>query len=122
MTFAKNALDIPSSELEEAVLGMPTAQSLGGDITVRKEIFFTDEDHGIISGTWEIEPSQSRWEFTDRGEVVTIISGHMTVQQDGEEPVELTAGTTAVYPLGWKGVWTAHELTRKVFVIYQRRS
>lgn len=122
MTFSKVALSIPSSELEESLLGQPTAEPLDGPIKVRKEIFLSDTVNGITSGTWECEPGRSRWEFTERGEVVQIIAGRMTVTEDGGEPVELSAGTTAIYPIGWKGEWEVHETIRKVFVIFQRRA
>lgn len=120
MTIHKNAFNISSADLEESLLGLPTAQPLGGDITVRKEVFFVDESHGITSGTWESEPGRSRWEFTDRGEIIQVLSGRMTVQRDGEEPVELNPGDTAIFELGWKGEWTVHERFRKVFVIFNR--
>lgn len=122
MTIHKVALNIPSSALEESKLALPTAQPLEGEITVRKEVFFTDPAHGIISGTWESEPGHSRWEFTERGEIIQVLAGRMTVVEDGGEPEELSAGSTAIFPLGWKGEWTVHERFRKVFVIYQRRS
>lgn len=121
MTFNIVALDIPSAELEEAPLGQPTAEPLEGEILVRKRVFFTDEEHGIISGTWESEPGVSRWEFLQRGEIIQVLSGRMTVHEDGGEPVELTPGMTAIFPLGWSGVWTVHERLRKMFVIFQRR-
>ena len=52
----------------------------------------------------------------------------MTVQEDGgeavkltagEEPVELTAGSSCIFPIGWQGVWTVHETLRKVFTVYR---
>ena len=43
----------------------------------------------------------------------------MTVQRDGEEGVELSAGSSAVFELGWSGTWTVHETLRKVFVVYR---
>lgn len=121
MTFAINALSIPASDLEESLLGQPTAEPLDGEIKVRKQVFLNDTKNGITSGTWECEPGKSRWEFTTRGEVVQIIAGRMTVTQDGEEPVELVAGSTAIYPIGWKGIWEVHDTIRKVFVIFQNR-
>lgn len=122
MTIHKNANSIPSAELAESLLGQPTAQPLDGDITVRKEVFFVDEPHGITSGTWESEPGRSRWEFTDRGEIIQVLSGTMTVQRDGEQPVLLQPGDTVIFELGWKGEWTVHERFRKMFVIFARRS
>ena len=118
MTINKRAAEMAASELTEKPLAQPTAEPLSGDITVRGQVFFQDEERKITSGTWECEPGQSRWEFLTRGEVIHILSGRMTVQQDGEEAVELSAGSDAVFPVGWTGVWTVHETLRKVYVIY----
>lgn len=113
------AADLEHEDLKEQPLGQPTAEPLSGDITTRSQAFFTSDDSRIISGTWECEPGASRWEFLERGEVVHIISGSMTVQRDGEEPVLLTPGTSAVFPIGWTGTWTVNETLRKVYVIYR---
>jgi len=43
----------------------------------------------------------------------------MTVHEDGGEPVTLTVGSSCIFPIGWKGVWTVHETLRKVFVVYR---
>ncbi|MFT5258805.1 MAG: putative cupin superfamily protein [Saprospiraceae bacterium] len=118
MTITYRAAEIAASELAEKPLSLPTASPLSGDITVRGQVFFKDEDRDITSGTWECEPGASRWEFETRGEVIYVLSGSMTVQRDGEEAVELTAGSSAVFPLGWCGIWTVHETLRKVYVIY----
>ena len=39
--------------------------------------------------------------------------------EDGGEAVELTAGSSCIFPIGWKGVWTVRETLRKVFVVYR---
>jgi hypothetical protein len=43
----------------------------------------------------------------------------MVCTEDGEEPVELTAGSTALFPLGWRGEWDVTQTLRKVFAIYR---
>jgi len=118
MTTTFRANEISAADLAESLLGAPTATPLSGDIIVRKQIFFTSDDSRIVSGTWESEPGESRWEFLTRGEIIYVLSGRMTVQRDGEDAVEITAGTSVVFPLGWTGTWTVHETLRKVFVIY----
>jgi uncharacterized cupin superfamily protein len=118
MTVTFRSTAIPSAELTESRLAPPSAEPISGEITVRSRVFFTEETKGIVSGTWESEPGTARWEFLTRGEVITVISGRMTVTRDGEGPVELTAGDTAYFPIGWTGTWTVHERLRKVFVVY----
>ena len=119
MTITYRAAEIPAADLAEKPLGQPSAEPLTGEILTRSEVFFTSADDKILSGTWECEPGASRWEFLQRGEIIHVLSGRMTVQSDGEEGVELSAGSSAVFELGWCGVWTVHETLRKVFVVYR---
>ena len=85
----------------------------------RSLVPFVSEDGKTLCGTWECEPGASRWEFLERGEFIHVLSGRMTVLQDDGEPVELTAGSSAVFPLGWTGTWTVHETLRKVFTVFR---
>jgi uncharacterized cupin superfamily protein len=117
MTISFRALEIPAYELTEKPLGQPSAEPLTGEILTRAQVFLDNET--VTSGTWECEPGASRWEFTTRGEVIYVIKGSMTVHEDGDEPVLLTVGSSCIFPIGWKGVWTVHETLRKVFVVYR---
>ena len=119
VTITYRAGEIPAADLAEKPLGQPSAEPLTGEITTRSQVFFTSADDKIVSGTWECEPGASRWEFTTRGEIIHVLSGRMTVARDGEEGVELTPGSSAVFELGWQGTWTVHETLRKVFVVYR---
>jgi uncharacterized protein len=119
MTITFRAAETPAADLTEKLLGQPSAEPLSGDIMTRSHVFFTSADERILSGTWECEPGASRWEFTARGEVIYVLSGAMTVEQDGGQPVHLTAGSSAVFELGWCGTWTVTETIRKVFVVYK---
>jgi uncharacterized cupin superfamily protein len=120
VTTTFRAAELATEQFTESLLAPPSAQPLSGDITVRAYIAYTSEDGSITSGSWESEPGEARWEFTDRGEFIQVVEGRMTVHEDGREPVELTAGTAALFPIGWKGTWTVHEKLRKVFVVYTR--
>ena len=120
MTIVIKAAELTADELTESRLGPPSAQPVdGAEIVVRSAVKFKSEDGQIIAGVWESEPGASRWEFDTRGELITVLSGRMTVLEDGGEPAEITAGSTAYFPLGWHGVWTVHETLRKVYVVYK---
>ena len=84
MTVTFRSFDSPT-ELDESVLGPASAKP--GDITVRGRAFSADDTEGIASGTRESEPGISRWEFLTRGEVITVVSGRMSVARDGDGPV-----------------------------------
>jgi uncharacterized cupin superfamily protein len=119
MTVTFQAAALSAKDLVEKPLGQPSAEPLTGEILTRSAIAFTSDDKKILSGTWECEPGTSRWEFLERGEIIYVISGRMSVTKDGEEAVELSAGTSAVFPIGWQGIWSVHETLRKVFVVYK---
>ena len=116
-TFTASTLTFTSDEAKP--LGQPTAEPLTGAITTRARVLGEDLDGRIKTGTWECEVGRSRWEFTDRGEFIHVLSGSMVCTEDGHEPVELTAGSTAVFPLGWRGEWDVTQTLRKVFTIYR---
>ncbi|MDJ0459854.1 cupin domain-containing protein [Arthrobacter sp. NQ7] len=118
MTIAFRAADLNASDLEESLLAPPSATPLSGDITVRSRRAFESEDGRIASGTWETETGLSRWEFLNKGEIIHVLSGKMSVQRDGGDEVLLSAGDTAYFPIGWTGTWNVHERLRKVFVVY----
>ena len=117
MTLTNRPLDAP--DLDEKALGLPSAEPLSGEILVRSRVDFATDERDVISGVWESDPGTSRWEFLTRGEIIHVVAGRMTVRRDGEDAVEITAGTTAYFPIGWCGVWTVHETLRKVYVVYK---
>jgi uncharacterized cupin superfamily protein len=119
MTFVMRPAELDATELEAKPLAPPNAEPLSGEIIVRGKVQFVNDDRTVISGVWESDPGTSRWEFLTRGEIVHILAGRMTVQRDGEEPVELTAGSAAYFPIGWTGVWNVIEPVRKLYVVYK---
>ncbi|MFM7772504.1 MAG: cupin domain-containing protein [Acidimicrobiaceae bacterium] len=118
-TISFRAGEIAAADLAAKPLGQPSAEPLTGEIMTRAKVFL--DNPTVTAGTWECEPGASRWEFTTRGEVIYVLSGRMTVHQDGDDPVELTAGSSCIFPIGWKGTWTVHETLRKVFVVYREK-
>jgi uncharacterized protein len=116
-TFTASSLTF--SEADVKPLGQPTAEPLDAAITTRARVLSEDLDGRIKTGTWECEVGRSRWEFVDRGEFIHVLSGRMVCTEDGAEPVELVAGSTAVFPLGWQGEWDVTQTLRKVFTIYR---
>ena len=119
MTSTFTADAVTFTEAEAKPLGQPTAEPLTGPITTRARPLGQDLDGRITTGTWECEVGRSRWEFEERGEFIHVLSGRMVCTEDGQAPVELTAGSTALFPLGWRGEWDVTEQLRKVFAIYR---
>jgi uncharacterized protein len=119
MTLANRPAEIPARALEAKPLAPPSAEPLDGPIQVRSRLDFATDDRRLVSGIWESEPGRSRWEFETRGEIIHVVAGAMTVTEDDGEPVELTAGSTAYFPIGWRGEWFVTETLRKVFIVYR---
>jgi uncharacterized cupin superfamily protein len=119
MTIHIDAASVRADELDERELAPPSAQPLDGTVLCRSRVLFKADDARFVSGIWECDPGASRWEFDTRGEFIHVLSGRMTCQQDGSDPVEIGPGMTAVFPIGWRGVWTVHETLRKVYAVYK---
>jgi len=118
ITYSPGAFTGEEFEIER-LLEPPSAVALDQPMRTRATIRFTSADERVVQGSWECEPGSSYWDFTDRGEIIHVLSGRMTVTEEGQDPQELVPGTTAIFPRGWKGNWTIHETLRKVFVIYR---
>lgn len=118
MTIKFTPASFGPTDLEELLLAPPSATPLSGDITVRRTLTYANDSKSIMAGVWESEPGVSRWEFADRGEFIVVLSGRMTVQEDGKEEIEVKAGDAVVFPIGWAGIWTVHETLRKVLVFF----
>ncbi|GII92917.1 cupin domain-containing protein [Sinosporangium siamense] len=122
MTVYFQAKDAFEADLPTRPLEPPMATPLGGSpIDTRSRVIFNSEDDAIKVGLWECQPGESRWEFDRHGEFVHILAGKMTVRRDGEPPVVLASGDSAVFPPGWTGVWEVHEQLRKIFLVFGPR-
>jgi uncharacterized protein len=74
-------------------------------------------DGGQEVGVWECTPGPSYWAL-ETNESVYIVSGRMTVTQDGGLPLDIGPGDCAVFPRGWRGTWQIHETIRKLYVLF----
>jgi uncharacterized cupin superfamily protein len=119
MTISFRPGDVPADALEAKLLLPPSATPLDGDIEVRSRVDFVTDDRRVVTGIWQSETGRSRWEFDTRGEIIHVLSGAMTVTEDGGEPVTLSAGSSAIFPIGWHGQWNVTETIRKVYVVYK---
>ena len=110
--------EFSSDDLEDwGDLEPPLAEALGDPMPTRGVDLWASDDESISAGVWECEPGVSRWDM-EEGEFVHILSGRMTCRHDDGTEVELSAGSTAVFPNGWAGTWEIHETLRKVYVLF----
>jgi uncharacterized protein len=118
-TPAFRAAELTDDDLEDwGPLAPPLATALDGPMATHGLDLWNADDESVATGTWQCGPGRSRWDFTDNGELVHVLSGRMTCRHDDGAEVELSAGSTAVFPKGWAGTWEVHETLRKVYVIF----
>jgi uncharacterized protein len=75
------------------------------------------EDGDQSVGLWECTAGPSYW-VQDEHELIYVLTGSMTVTEDGGEAVEVKAGDTVMFPKGWSGTWLLHDTIRKVYAIF----
>lgn len=71
----------------------------------------------IETGIWEADPGTFTATRDGYHELCYLLSGRVTLTEDGEQPLEVTAGDLFVTPAGWTGTWQVHETVRKIYVI-----
>ncbi|MEB4615330.1 cupin domain-containing protein [Leucobacter sp. M11] len=67
----------------------------------------------VQTGIWECEPGSFTGFRDGYAEICVFLSGRVTVQGEGDEPIEFGPGDVLVMPSGWRGVWHVHERLRK---------
>lgn len=113
------AADLATSDLEDwGPLELPLAAPLGAPMPTHGRSLYENADGSLSTGTWECGPGESRWDFTENGEFIHVLSGSMTCVEDDGTITEVTPGSTVVFPRGWSGTWTIHQTLRKVYVIF----
>ena len=75
------------------------------------------DGNGSQAGIWECTAGPSRWSL-ETNEYVHVVSGHMTVTRDGEDPVEIGPGDSVLFERGWQGTWDIKDTLRKLYVIF----
>ena len=113
------AAELDTTALEDwGPLALPLAAPLAGPMPTHGLSLYETADGAVTTGTWQCGTGESRWDFTDNGEFIHVLSGSMTCVEDDGTVTEVTPGSTVVFPKGWAGTWTIHETLRKVYVIF----
>ncbi|HSJ71316.1 MAG TPA: cupin domain-containing protein [Acidimicrobiia bacterium] len=69
---------------------------------------------GMEVGVWDHTEGTSF--HTELDEVFVVISGSVTVTEDGKEPITFGPGDVGILRDGARTTWTVHETLRKVWV------
>ena len=69
-------------------------------------------------GVWECTPGRFSADRTAASETCHLIAGRITLHGADGQSRDLAAGDMLVLPRGWRGEWTIHETTRKLYVLH----
>ena len=74
-------------------------------------------DDSILAGVWESAPCREEIESYPAHEMMTIISGSLTVTNEDGEAETFTAGDSLFVPKGSKITWHITETLKKFYLI-----
>lgn len=94
----------------------PTALS-EGQVEAAKTLW-KSEDGLMEVGVWECTPGRFTASRERNSETCHIVSGRVSLHDAGGQTREVRAGEALVLPKGWKGEWTIHETTRKLYIMH----
>ena len=79
--------------------------------------FFATDDESILSGVWECAPCREEIESYPVHEMMTVISGSVTLTDADGTSQTFTAGDTFFITKGTKCIWEITETLRKFYLI-----
>jgi uncharacterized cupin superfamily protein len=95
----------------------PVAAPIGTPVSQTRGVLLDRAPSGFPeSGVWECTPGTWRCEV-ERAEFCHFLVGRATYSHDDGEVIEITPGTTAWFPAGWRGRCTVKATVRKVYAI-----
>ncbi len=69
-------------------------------------------------GVWECTPGRFSADRSAASETCHLIAGRVTLHGLDGSSRDVSAGGMLVLPRGWRGEWTIHETTRKLYVLH----
>ena len=86
------------------------------DHTELNHTFYATADESILSGVWECAPCREVIDAYPVHEMMTVISGSVTLTRDGRSET-FTAGDTFFIAKGTPCIWEVTETLRKFYMI-----
>ena len=87
------------------------------DHTELNHTFFATTDESILSGVWECAPCKEEIESYPVHEMMTVISGSVTLTNADGQSETFTSGDVFFIPKGTKCTWHITETLRKFYMI-----
>jgi uncharacterized cupin superfamily protein len=96
---------------------VPDAAFTTSDTTELIHYFHLDEKSGVSSGVWKCAPCREEFDSYPVDEMMTIISGSVTVTSSDGSASRFTKGDTVFIAKGTECVWEITETVHKFFMI-----
>lgn len=106
----------PSPDMEPSDFTAPDAFTTD-DTTELNNTVFATKDKSILSGVWECAPCREEFESYPVHEMMTIISGSVTLTHADGRSETFTAGDTLFIAKGTQGIWEITRTLRKYYMI-----
>lgn len=100
-------------------LGAPSPKptSIAGNQLEAAKTLWTSPDGKAEAGVWECTPGRFTANRETNSEICHIVHGRVTLHDGDGRSRDVGPGEMLVLPIGWKGEWTIHETTRKLYFI-----
>jgi len=95
----------------------PTDAFTTDDHTELNDTFFATDDEGILTGVWECAPCKEVIDSYPVHEMMTVISGSVTLTDAEGHSETYAAGDTFFVPKGTPCTWEITETLRKFYMI-----
>ena len=108
----------PVTGMQPSHLTAPGAFT-GDDHTEFNHTFFATPDESVLSGVWECAPCREEIDSYPVHEMMTVISGVLTVTNADGHAETFRAGDTFYIAKGAKCIWHIEETLRKFYMIVE---
>jgi uncharacterized cupin superfamily protein len=95
----------------------PKLTSVEGNQLEAAKTLWESPDGLAEAGVWECTPGRFTANRETNSEICHIVHGRVTLHDTDGRSQDVGAGEMLVLPIGWKGEWTIHEKTRKLYFI-----
>ena len=87
------------------------------DTTELNHTFYQTSDESILTGVWECAPCREVIDAYPVHEMMTVISGSVSISMDEGDEQTFTAGDSFFIAKGTKCIWTINETLKKFYMI-----
>ena len=108
----------PVSGMQKSDMTAPDAFTTD-DKTELNHTFFATPDESVLTGVWECAPCREEIDSYPVHEMMTVISGSVTVTNADGHAETFTAGDTFYIAKGAKCIWQINETLRKFYMIVE---